>query len=60
MQTNIDWAEGNSFKLKEDRFRLDVSKKCFTLRVLRHWNSYPERLWVPHPWKPSGPGWRWL
>ena len=36
-------------KLKEGRLRLDVRGKFFTLRVVRCWNSCPERLWMPRP-----------
>jgi len=39
----------HGFKLKEGRFRLDFRGKFSTRRVVRCWNSCPERLWMPHP-----------
>lgn len=48
----------DSFELKEWRFRIDIRKKLFKIRVVKYWHSLVRELWTL--WKCSRPSWMQL
>lgn len=48
IRENSNRARHNVSKVQEGRFRLNI-RRLFTQKAVRHWHSFPKKLWCPIP-----------
>lgn len=41
------WQDGNSTKLRKEKFRLVIRKHFFTVRIVKNWNRLPGKGLMP-------------